>query len=95
MTIPELLVRDGKWPTVDGPYRSKNNPVWCVEVGDWIPKDQWYKWAHKIGGPKGYQASLMIYFPSDQPKGTKACFDYEQCELVYKGDIYESPELMG
>ena len=81
MTIQELLVRDGTWPDINGPLISKNPPVWSVTIGDHWPRDEWYKWDHKIGGPKGYQASLLIYIPADKPKGQEVYIDESVMDL--------------
>jgi len=67
MTIPQLLVRDGYWPTTRGPRRNVSNKLdVAITPHEGIPANEWYIWNNKVGGYPGYQLSVGLYFPGNK-----------------------------
>ncbi len=66
MTIPELLVRDGLWPTTAGPSRNVTNVISIQVWTDHLPKKVWYEYNNRHAS---LQVKFKIYMPQNAQTG--------------------------
>lgn len=87
VTIPELIVAAGRWPTVGGPKKNTTNAVHLrMFIGDHIPRGEWYDYKTR---KNGLELSASIYLPEEMNAGEVAYVDPPSVHIEAKTDQAE------